>query len=69
MRCVCDDVSQLDGVAASRYARDHLAKTSVDHETWTVSYVCDETGLRWICDYPHPEAHGNGPARLRRITP
>ncbi|MBX3427568.1 MAG: hypothetical protein KF688_17950 [Pirellulales bacterium] len=48
------------------YAKSHLRELSTNPSDWTVEYICDDTGTRWILDYPFPDGHGGGPPRLRK---
>jgi len=67
MKCQCDTATELCGVMAQSYAKNHLQKTFVDAENWLIEYVCPLTGKRWIMDYPHSELHGGGEPRLRIV--
>ncbi len=44
-----------------------MTKTYVDTEKWEKIFTDEETGERWLMDFPYPEAHGGGPPRLRKI--
>lgn len=67
MRCACRTLTYLDGVAAKDYAKEHLRKMDVDWSDWSVQYACDETGARWVMEFPLAHLHGSGPARLRQL--
>lgn len=65
--CLCDEINELNGIEAQKYARDHLIKLSVNPQTWEISYKCPEKDILWILDFPFSEMHGGGPHRLRKI--
>ena len=67
MKCKCIEINKLEGNEAIQYARNHLRKVKVDGEKWEIEYICPESGIRWIEDFPYGESHGGGPSRLRKI--
>lgn len=60
-------VEELTGAEAARYVM-HLRLVAQYADAWEAEYVCDQTGHRWLEDYPRSEQHGGGPPRLRRIA-
>ncbi|MCP4140577.1 MAG: hypothetical protein GY755_09860 [Chloroflexi bacterium] len=68
MKCQCQHVTELNGVEAQKYAREHLEKIHVDGETWEIEYLCSETNTHLIMDFPQSELQGGGPPRLRRCA-
>lgn len=60
-------MTELAGNAALEYAK-RLRKVRVDSSTWTIEYVDEETGKRWLLDYPRSEQHGGGSPRLRPLS-
>lgn len=67
MKCRCETLTQLQGAEAISYAKEHLQEVRIDPVAWQTEYVCPDTGKRWLLDYPHSEAHGGGPPRLRSL--
>jgi hypothetical protein len=68
MNCRCTRLSEIEGQEANIYAKNHLQKIRVDGERWEIKYVCPETGIVWIMDFPKSHLQGGGPPRLRKIT-
>ncbi len=58
---------ELNGAKAVEFARKHLKEIKSNPDTWETEYICEDTGERWLMDYPHGECHGGGPPRLRKI--
>ncbi len=67
MKCRCNEIDYLDGVAAQKYAREHLQTVSINADDRQTEYVCPDTGKRWLEDCPYPAAHADGPPRLRAM--
>jgi hypothetical protein len=67
MICKCLHIDELKGVEAEDYAKEHLKLRARDQEKWQEEYECPSTGKRWLMEFPLAEAHGGGPARLRRM--
>ena len=57
----------LQGAEALEYAK-RLRKVGVDTERWEIEYIDDDTGDRWLLDYPESEQHGGGSPRLRKLS-
>jgi len=66
MICKCKEIFELNGREAEEYAHMHLKKLRVDGQTWQIEYICPETTLKFIMDFPQSEAQGGGPPRLIR---
>ncbi len=58
--------SEYNGVEAIKFAKRHLRKIEVRERGWEVEYEDPRTGEGWIMDWPHSEAQGGGPPRLRK---
>jgi hypothetical protein len=67
MICECTWIEALEGADASDYAESHVQVAKIDSVAWTTEYVCPDTGIHWLLDYPSSEQHGGGPPRLRKI--
>ncbi|RLD02984.1 MAG: hypothetical protein DRI56_13250 [Chloroflexota bacterium] len=67
MKCECEKITCLSGLAAQLYARNHLEKVETDATIWQTVYVCPVTSVKWLMDYPHSEAHGGGEPQLRKM--
>ena len=68
MKCICQEITELEGNDADEYAKNHLKEISVDVENWQVTYECPVIGLKWLKDFPHSELHGGGSPRLRKLS-
>lgn len=68
MDCLCADIVELEGNSAIDYVQGHLNELRVDGRLWQIEYMCPETAVRWLMDYPNGEYHGGGPPRLRKIS-
>jgi hypothetical protein len=66
--CLCADIDELEGNSAINYAQGHLNELRVDGRLWQIEYMCPETAVRWLLDYPHSEYHGGGHPHLRKIS-
>lgn len=44
-----------------------LKKIGVNGEKWEKYYLDEQTGEKWIEDYPQSELQGGGPPRLRMV--
>jgi hypothetical protein len=66
VRCRCGEIQELWDEDAKSYTDHHVAPVSVAASGWEAVYRCEETGARWVEDYPRSEEHGGGPIRLRR---
>jgi len=64
--CRCNDLTELYGEEAERYARDHLASDEVRSESFEEDLSCPDTGARWRLDYPERTEREPGQARLAR---
>jgi hypothetical protein len=64
--CRCRDTGEFWDDEARSYVRDHLTFVEVRADGWESVYVCAETGMQWVSDYPRSEEHGGGPLRLRQ---
>lgn len=58
--------NEIRGAEALLFA-EKLRKIRSDAESWTVEYSDDESGERWLLDYPDAADHGGGSPRLRKI--
>jgi len=67
MKCICQEITEIEGNDADEYAKNHLKQISVDAENWQITYKCPITGFRWLKDYPHSEYHAGGSPRLRKM--
>ena len=47
--------------------KEALRKLRTDNINWVVYFIDDETGEKWIEEYPFSEMHGGGPPQLRMI--
>jgi hypothetical protein len=65
--CRCNELTELTGDEAHKYAHEHLQKTGGDGAIWEIDYVCPTTGQRWVQDYPFSSHYETTP-RLRRIA-
>jgi hypothetical protein len=65
-RCADPASDELSGDAAAEYVQ-HLVEIRHDGRSWETEYECPDTKVPWLLDYPQSEAHGGGPARLRRL--
>ena len=65
-----DEVTKpvVEGAAALDFAAKHLKRVGVNLDSWEVEYVCENTGEKWILDYPNSSQHGGGSPRLRRVN-
>jgi hypothetical protein len=66
MACRCNDVTELYGDDAERYAREHLHTDEVRTEAFEELLSCPDTGARWRLDYPERTEREPGAARLAR---
>jgi hypothetical protein len=44
-----------------------LKQIKVDNVNWEIFYLDEETGAKWVKEYPHSEMHGGGQAQLRLL--
>jgi hypothetical protein len=51
MNCQCKDLTEINGRKAQDYSDEHLQIVRVGN--WEIEYVCLETGVHWLMDYPH----------------
>ncbi len=65
MDCRCEQVRELYGDEAERYARDHLRSDETDEEAFAERLSCPNTGARWLLEYPERTDADPGQARLR----
>ncbi len=65
MDCRCENVRELYGDEAERYATEHLRSDESDTEAFTERLSCPDTGARWLLDYPERTDDDPGQARLR----
>jgi hypothetical protein len=65
MNCQCNDLIELNGRKAQDYSDEHLKIVRVGN--WEIEYVCPETGIHWLMDYPQGRLQGGGPPRLRKL--
>ena len=68
MDCRCDNVTELYGDEAERYAGEHLSRDETDMETFEERFACPDTGRRWLLDYPDRRGEEPGQARLRVVS-
>jgi hypothetical protein len=47
--------------------RASLKQIQIDGVNWLIYYFDEETGEKWVEEYPHSELHGGGPPQLRKI--
>lgn len=66
-KCFCNEIDELNGVDTEKYCDNHLKKVSVDPASWLITYICPETDIQWLRDYPNSEQHGGGSPRLRKL--
>jgi len=56
---------ELRGEQAVRRA-ETMRKVRVNQDKWETEYLDEESGERWVMDYPDSALHGGGTPRLRR---
>jgi len=44
-----------------------LKKIKIDNINWLTYYLDENTGQKWVKEYPHSEYHGGGAPQLRLI--
>lgn len=66
-KCICRSKKELWDDEALCYIKEHLRQIEVRKDGWEAEYVCPNTGIKWIEDYPEGELHGGGPLRLRKL--
>lgn len=68
MTCTCSDRGRvIEGLQATRYAREHLTLTWSRGAGVSSGYVCPDTGQLWIMDFPEHGPH-HRPVRLRVVS-
>lgn len=67
-KCFCNDTDELEGNDAQDYCLNHLKQVAVDGKNWQITYICPETDIQWLKDYPNGEYHGGGSPRLRKLS-
>ena len=67
MRCICQDISEIEGNDVLDYIEGHLKTILIDKDKWQTLYECPFTGIQWLEDYPQGEYHGGGSPRLRKM--
>lgn len=68
MSCRCNDVTELYGDEAERYAREHLRTDEVRGDTFEELLACPDTGAQWRLDFPERTEREPGQARLARTA-
>jgi hypothetical protein len=61
-----EEKDELHGADAVAFAK-RLKNLKTNPDTWEVEYVDEDTGEKWLMDYPNSEYHGGGSPRLRKI--
>jgi hypothetical protein len=67
-KCFCNDIDELMGNDVQDYCTNHLKQVAVNGESWQITYICPETDIQWLEDYPNSEYHGGGSPRLRKLS-
>lgn len=66
MACRCDELDEMRGMQAARYADAHLEEVSAEPKEWRIHYQCPQTGALWTLDYTvSPQFPGQRIVRLR----
>jgi len=61
MQKLIDDLEML-------YKKEEtLKKIKIDNINWLTYYLDENTGQKWVKEYPHSEYHGGDVPRLRLI--
>lgn len=67
MDCRCDELTQLVGEDAYRYANEHLHRLATDYSGWVTEYECPCSDNKWLMEYPDSQLHGGGLPSLTRL--